>query len=107
MKYLKYKIIQLDFQTEPHWGRFVGFLDFLWNSLQFVGPAERLMSGGVFGRSGARRGPSGSRGQIHEHMEERRDVAVYSVVDGKPVERLEDGCDVLMHPHQDPGRTVL
>ena len=27
----------------------------------------------------------------------------------KPVERFEDGCDVVVlpHPHQDPGSTIL
>ena len=31
------------------------------------------------------------------------------VLDGKPVEGLEDGCDVVVLPHplQDPGSTIL
>lgn len=40
---------------------------------------------------------------------EQRDFIVNSVMNGKPVEGAENGCDVFMfsHPHQDPGSAVL
>ena len=40
---------------------------------------------------------------------QKGDLELDPVLDRKPVEGFEDGCDVVVlpHPHQDPGSTIL
>jgi hypothetical protein len=40
---------------------------------------------------------------------QKGDLEFDPVLDRKPVEGFEDGCDVVVlpHPHQDPGSTIL
>lgn len=42
-------------------------------------------------------------------MCEQTDLVLYSLLDGEPVQRMEDGGNVLIFtdPHQDPGSAVL
>ena len=42
-------------------------------------------------------------------MGQKGDLELDPVLDRKPVEGFEDGCDVVVlpHPHQDPGSTIL
>lgn len=42
-------------------------------------------------------------------MSEERNLVFSSGGDGEPMQRAEDGCDVVIfpHPHQDPRRAVL
>ena len=40
---------------------------------------------------------------------QKGDLEFDAILDRKPVEGFEDGCDVVVlpHPHQDPGSTIL